>query len=133
LNLVCVDPARIKEVWPIIRGGVRSALTNGVGGLFSQTESDILSGISIVWLAVEGKDIRGVLVTDLVKTDSGLQCVIASLHGDNMRDWIGFLPEIEQFARKEGCTSIRMTGRKSWARVLSDYENIGIVMQKDLS
>lgn len=133
MNLVCVDPAQVHLVWPAVKEGVRNALERGCGGQFEETERSVLSGLGLLWLAVQDKsDIRGTLVTELVKTDSGLQCLIVALHGENMREWFGFISEIEKFAREEGCSSIRVIGRRGWARVLRDYEQIGIVIEKDL-
>jgi hypothetical protein len=132
LNLVCVDPAKVHLFWPQVKEGVRHALERGVGGSFEETEKSILEGISLVWLAVDDAGIHGVLVTDLLQTDDGLQCVIVTLHGENMRQWFRFLPDIEQFARNEGCTSIRVTGREGWSRILADYDQIGVVLEKRL-
>jgi hypothetical protein len=132
LNLVCVDPAKVHLFWPQVKSGVRLALERGVGGLFEETEKSVLSGVSLVWLAVNESGIRGVLITDLIRTDDGLQCEIVTLHGEGMKDWLRFLPDIEQFARNEGCTSIRVTGREGWSRILTDYDQIGVVLEKRL-
>ena len=134
-QLLCVDPQRVDEVWPHVILGISQALKRGAGGQLFEIEQDLYRGHALLWLAIDGerkKEIRASLITQLVKTDAGLKCKILALSGQRRGDWLNHFPAIEQFARDEGCTSIEFSGRKGWARILPDYEQIAIVMRKEI-
>lgn len=132
-QLICVDPDRVHIVWPKVRDGIAEALRKGAGGLFSELENDVLSGRALVWLAVKDKsDIRGTCITQLLKTERGLVCSVMALAGARLKEWFGHLPAIEQFARDEGCVAMTLNGRKAWTRLLKDYRQTAVTMQKEL-
>lgn len=132
MNLICVDPDEVHQVWPFVRDGVWTALNKGVGGAFNLVERDVLRGDALLWLAVE-QQICGACITQLIETDQGRKCLILSLHGDGMDGWFGFLPKIEEFAKAEGCATVEVTGRVGWKRILKEYDQIGVVMSKRLN
>lgn len=135
MNLVCVDPAQAHKIWPQIENGVLDSLDRGVGGSIDALRDGVLSGDALMWLALSDGIILATVITELVETDDGLVCVIRSLFGENMREWFGYLKQIEQFAINEGCVSVQVIGRTGWKRVLRDYEyaQIGVIMEKELN
>ena len=50
-----------------------------------------------------------------------------------MPRWLPLIAEIENYARTEGCTRVRIYGRKGWLRALDGYEAKHIIMDKELS
>ena len=50
-----------------------------------------------------------------------------------MKRWLPLIEKIENYARDEGCTRVRIFGRKGWLRVLDGYEAKHIIMDKELS
>ncbi len=71
------------------------------------------------------------VTTRLVPSGSGrVKCLIGHIGGDDMEKWLGFLPMIESYAREQGCVGMKIVGRKGWLRVLPDYEQTAVVMEK---
>lgn len=124
---VCVDPAIINLVWPKVSKSVRRAIDRG-HNRFEEVERNILNGLSLVWLALDGDDIEGVAVTGLF----GDACEIIAASGHNFRSWLHLIDELENYARAEGKTRMRIIGRKGWVKVLPDYKQTSIVLERAL-
>ena len=99
---------------------------------FADIEADILSGRSLLWLAWNGRAIEAAAATILVNSDTAKVCIIIVCGGHGMRRWLPLLGEIEACAKGEGCTRMRIFGRKGWLRVLDGYVQTHIIMDKDL-
>jgi hypothetical protein len=48
-----------------------------------------------------------------------------------MKRWLPLIDGIETYARAEGCTRVRIFGRKGW--LLHGFEERHIIMDKELS
>ena len=123
---VCVDPQRIGEVWPHVRDDVKRAIDRGWND-FGAVESHILNGLYLVWLAWDGQKIRGVAVTGLV----GDACEIIAAAGER-KHFLHLIKDLENFARAEGRKRMRIIGRKGWKRLLPDYREASVVIEKQL-
>lgn len=135
-DLVCVDPAKAPEMWPHIEALLRKAHTRTGFALFSDLQRDILTGRSLVWLAWNGESIEAAAATELHPTDGGLVCAIRACGGSDdadIKQWLPLLERIEQFAKAEGCARMRLVGRKGWLRVLEDYREKHVVLEKELA
>jgi len=124
---VCVDPQRIGEVWPHVRDDIKRAIDRGYSD-FSAIESHILGGLDLVWLAWDGQKIRGVAVTGLV----GDACEIIAASGTDIRSWVHLIGPIEDYARAEGRKRMRIIGRQGWKRLLPDYKQQAVVLERTL-
>jgi hypothetical protein len=49
-----------------------------------------------------------------------------------MRRWLDLIGPIEDFARAEGCSLMRIIGRAGWARVLPAYRLKNVVLEKEI-
>jgi len=127
VKAICVDPARVHEVWPHISSLVRQAIDRGFSE-FSTVEANICDGMYLVWLAVKGDNIIGVAVTGLV----GDACEIIAAAGTGIHYWIHLIGPIEDYARAEGRARMRIIGRNGWKRMLPDYRETSIVLEKVL-
>lgn len=78
-------------------------------------------------------EIEAVMVTSVCDGT----CLVLTMAGKNMKDWLPCLPIVENWARETGCTEMRIQGRKGWSRALG-YEIIGrddlnlYIMKKNL-
>jgi GNAT superfamily N-acetyltransferase len=129
-QLVCVDPARIHEVWPHVRPLLERACRATCLNAFADFEADILSGRSLVWITWNGRAIEATAATTLINSDFGKVCVITLCAGHGMQRWLKLIERIESYARDEGCARIRIFGRKGWLRVLERFEARHVVMDK---
>ena len=119
-QLVCVDPHRIAEFWPPIALLLKRAILRTDLNCFDEIERDVRAGRSLVWLVWSG-EIEAAVITSLIKTDMSKVCVLTACGGKDMRRWLALLETIEVYARAEGCSRMRIFGRKGWQRVLANY------------
>ena len=132
-ELVCIDPARIYEIWPHVRSLLEQACRRTALNAFADFAADILAGRSLVWVAWNGSAIEAAAATILINSDIGKVCVITLCAGRKMQRWLRLIDRIEDYARDEGCARIRIFGRKGWMRVLREYEAGHVVMEKRLA
>jgi hypothetical protein len=130
-QLVCVDPQSVRLVWAHAAPLLKAAVLRTNLGRFDEIEHEVLAGRSLLWLAWSGQ-IEAAATTILVKTDSSKVCVLTACGGRDMRRWIALLEAIEAYASAEGCTRMRIFGRKGWQRMLDRYDVTNIVLERTL-
>jgi len=59
-------------------------------------------------------------------------CNIVLCGGTHLRRWAHLKDAIEDYARAQGCTRVRMSGRSGWARVFRDYRQPYVTLEKML-
>ncbi len=127
MKLVCVNPNNVGNLWPHVRGIIKRAIDRGHTD-WGFLERNLYSGSWLLWLIWDGEQIKGAVVTGLV----GDACEIIACAGDDYREWIHLISEIEDYARAEGMTSMRLIGRRGWSRVLRDYKQTLVMLEKKL-
>jgi hypothetical protein len=131
-QLICVDPIRVPEFWPYVRPLIVRAMQRG-GGAFWPVESAVLQGRALLWLAWNGERIEAAAVTELQQSEWRKVCEIVACGGAVLARWIDLIDGIEQYARAEGATAVRIVGRDGWERVLRNYRRKRVVLEKELS
>ncbi|MBR0756606.1 hypothetical protein JQ604_30890 [Bradyrhizobium jicamae] len=99
---------------------------------FGDIEADVLSGRSLLWLAWDSSAIKSAAATVLINTEAGRVCIITACGGRDMKCWLPLIDGIEAYASDEGCTRVRIYGRKGWLRVLEGYRQKHVIMDKEL-
>jgi hypothetical protein len=130
--MVCVDPARIRELWPHVEHFAKEAMRRGDLGDYHNVNRRVLAGQMLVWLAWHEPNIEAIAITELVRTERSRSCVIVACGGTRVRRWIGLIEHIENYARDEGCDNVRIFGRKGWQRLLKDYSAPKVLLEKAL-
>jgi hypothetical protein len=131
-QLVCIDPGRVREIWPLVAPLIKRAIVRTGLSTFTMIERDILAGVSLLWVAWNGSSIEAVASTSLQQTEAGKVCVVTACAGAGMTRWLTLIRGIEAYAAKEGCRCVRIFGRKGWARVLEGYEETHSIIDKRL-
>ena len=131
-KLLCIDPARVAEIWPHVRGLLKRASEKTGTGDFAQQEREVLTGLQLLWIAWNGEAIEAACTTQLVNENGVKICVLVACGGHNRARWLPLLAGIEDYARIEGCTRMQIIGRKGWSRVLDGYEARYVVLCKEL-
>ena len=131
-ELVCVDPKRVREIWPHVSSLLKQACRRTRLNAFSDIEADILAGRSLLWAAWNGRAIESAAATILINSESDKVCIITVCGGRDMNRWLPLIGQIENYARREGCARMRIYGRKGWLRVLDGYEQKYVIMDKEL-
>ena len=130
--LVCVDPKQVGEVWPHVSALLKGACCRTRLNAFADIEADILADRSLLWLAWNGGAIESAAATLLIKSESDKVCIITVCGGSGMKHWLHLVGQIEDYARREGCTRMRIYGRRGWLRLLDGYEQKYVIMDKEL-
>lgn len=129
---VCVDPKEVYKIWPEVKSLIAAAMKRGGMGSFEDVEQTTLSGRGLLWIAWCRGRIEAAATTELQIVNDKLLCALTACGGRNRDEWLWMLTEIESFAKNEGCSAIRICGRRGWERVLQDYRVRRIVLEKDL-
>jgi hypothetical protein len=132
-KLVCVDPAQVHLIWPLARELIRSAIRRCDLSSYQPVEDSVLQGRALLWVAVMDDEIQAAAVTELHVTEWRKVCEIVACGGKQMRRWLFLIYDIEDFARAEGCSAVRIIGRGGWARALRQYRTKRVILEKELT
>src|SRR6266851_8566848 len=132
-ELVCVDPARVAEIWPHVAHLIRGAIERGGMGDFGDVARKLMRGEALLWLAWDGARVMAATVTELTAVGAVKTCTILACGGDGFCRFGHLLARLEDFARAEGCKRMRICGRPGWRRRLADYRLKKIIIEKELT
>lgn len=131
VELICVAPDRVHEFWPHVSDLIHRAIRRTNLSHSQDIDFDVLNGDGLLWIAWNGHAVEAAATTSLIETDTEKICVMTACGGANMRRWIGLLGKIEDYAKAEGCSRVRIFGRKGWVRVLEGYRVRNVILEKD--
>jgi hypothetical protein len=131
-RLVCVDPARVRELEAVALPLIRRAAERCGDWTVEAIWSALCEQRMLLWLLVRKLAVEGVVVTRLEQTPKDLVCVIVLCAGRHLLRSRHLIGTIEQFARAEGCARLRLQGRRGWRRVFKEYSEPFITLEKCL-
>lgn len=126
-RLVCVDPARVGEFWPFAAPMIRAAIERTNLSAFEDIEREVLGGEQLLWLAWSDR-IEAAATTHL---SHGI-CTLTACSGHHRQRWLPLFETIEKYAKDEGCSAMRIFGRRGWERVLDGYRVEHVILEKGL-
>jgi hypothetical protein len=132
VELICVAPDRVHEFWPHVSDLIHRAIRRTNLSHSQDIDFDVLNGDGLLWIAWNGSAVEAAATTSLIETDTEKVCVLTACGGENMRRWLSLLGEIEDYAKAEGCSRVRIFGRKGWVRVLERYRIRNVILEKEL-
>jgi hypothetical protein len=132
VDLLCVNPDDIHKVWPLAKDLIRAAVERTDLSDFADVEYDVLSGDQLLWLAISDH-VEAAATTHLIKTRGKPVLVLTACSGHERERWLPLFARIEKYAKDEGCSRVRIYGRRGWERVLSGYHAAHVILEKDLS
>ncbi len=133
VDLVCVDPKRVHDVWSHVSVLLKAACCRTKLNAFADIEADVLSGRSLLWIAWNNRTIEAAAATILIDSEIGKVCIITVCGGNQMKRWLPLIDQIEAYAKAEDCKRVRIYGRKGWLHVLDGYREKHIIMDKELA
>lgn len=86
-----------------------------------------------LWAAFDGELMKMAVITEIADFWKRRVCLILLLGGENRDEWLRYLAVIEAWALEKGAEVVRIEGREGWARVLRDYTQISVVLEKDIA
>lgn len=131
IDLLCVDPKNVEQIWPQAKGLIRAAIEQTDLSDFADIEIQVLAGDQLLWLAISDH-IEAAATTHLIKTRGKPVLIVTAVSGTLRERWLPLRHRIESYAKAEGCSCVRLYGRKGWQRALSDYRVEYVIMEKAL-
>lgn len=123
-RLVQIPIENLPEAWSHVVPFIEkmSTLTSGDYGL-DDLRAQLLSGNMQLWAAIDddGRPLA-VMITQLFMTPKLTFAHILGLVGEHRDKWIHHLEEIKAWAKANGATRLRISGRKAWAKVLPEFK-----------
>ncbi len=132
IHCICIDPAHVARVWPLVSHLIRAAMHKGRISEFADVERAVLEGAQLLWVAADTRAIWAAAVTQLTHANGERFCTIVACGGRERARWLPLKAELEAFAKAEGCAAIRIHGRRGWAREFPDYRLTRILLEKEL-
>lgn len=129
VDLVCVDPKNVQQIWPQARQLIKTAIEKTGLSEFADIERDILSGNQILWLAISDH-IEAAASTHLIKAGGKPVLIVTACSGAQRERWLPLFARIEKYAQDEGCKCVRIYGRKGWERALKNYRCEYVVLER---
>ena len=101
---------------------------------FQMLKDDILYSRALLWIAHLGGDIYGVAATKVVIYPNNRKvCVILACAGHSFSKWRHTINEIEKYAKRLGCTAVRVSGRRGWKILKAEgYREPWVLLEKEL-
>tara|TARA_Y100001963_G_scaffold139488_1_gene205373 strand:- start:121 stop:531 length:411 start_codon:yes stop_codon:yes gene_type:complete len=89
-----------------------------------------------LWILVDEEEkITGAIVTQVLGYPRGKSLEIMACAGKDMDDYLyDSMSMFEDFARTNGCDSIRLEGRRGWSKILKPYgfEEAAVVLERKI-
>lgn len=122
------------EVWQLVRSHIEAVLARSNGEMHSiDVFEAILDGRFDLWLAYTKNQIEGCAVTQIVHFPRAKHLLVVIAGGENARAYVPeAMPQIEDYAREQGCNCVEITARKGWQKHLPEYEFTQVVLRKML-
>lgn len=86
------------------------------------------------WVMWEGDELQAALTTEIVQypRKKGLNMFLAASNAP-IGDVLGeFLATVEQWGKEQGCSIIKLDGRRGWLKLLPDYKAQRVLLTKNL-
>lgn len=106
----------VPHVWEQVVPFIQMALDKGSNYTLEEIHQGLLAR-EMVLLVWQDPEIRAALVLAVQIQDGIKFCLLLTVGGDSMKDWIILKPDLEAWAREQGCEEMRIYGRIGWAKV----------------
>lgn len=131
-ELIGIHPASLDVVWNEVEPLLERACAVGPPRIGPDDIYDAISDSRMqLWVSINGK-IEAACITELVNHPLARVCRVFLCAGEDRENWQHFIRRIEGWALENGCKSMEVPGRKGWKKVLSDYGETYVLLEKSL-
>lgn len=133
MRLIPVPWSYTGGVWPRIEETLKKAVDRNDGYTMEDVYKKIVNREMQLWLADDGKDIKGVAVTQILIYPRKSTCLLLFTAGAEWASWRHLLSDIEDWATQMGCSDFEFIGRRGWLKKdLDGYTAENVVFNKKL-
>ena len=132
-KVALVEAEDIDMVWDDVSPLIEKALRHAEGELIPDDIKKHLDSANLrLWVALKDKDVIAAMVTEIIKYPRKKIVRVITLAGKDMSLWYDFLPMLEGYAIRHGCSSLEAWTRKGTTRKLKDWKHSYDIITKDL-
>ena len=132
-KVALVNSEDIELVWDEVIPLVEKALSHAEGELIqSDIRKHLDTGDLRLWVALQDRDIIASMVTEIIQYPRKKIVRVITVAGKDMSMWYDFLPMLEGYAVRNGCSSLEAWTRKGMTRKLKDWKHSYDIITKDL-
>lgn len=134
MSVFCLGPEQIDSLWGEYGHHLERLERETQVVLAESLRQDLKEATKQIWGFQDGQTITGVAITTVSETSRGklLEVIGAAGTESNHGQIDAVIAHVEQWARDIGCTRVRFGGRRGWSRRLNGYEQVGIILEKEL-
>lgn len=119
----------VPRVWETVKPLIERGLQRGS----NYTIEDVFKGLRScemqLWVA-ETDHIIAALITTIQTSGDVTYCLLLSVGGSDLHEWIDAFPALKEWAQDKGCSELRIYGREGWLRF--GFEKMYTAMRLEL-
>lgn len=119
-------------LWPYVEPLIRAAAEKQNLSDLAVIKHDLFNGGALLWVVWNGYDIKAAAVTQCAIANGDKFCTITACGGYDSKEWLPLIAGLEAYAKQEGCRATRIMGRVGWKRLLPDYHEIAVILERTL-
>ena len=100
-------------MWDQVSPLIQKALDEGSNYCLADIMEGLCNKSMQLWVY---HDFKCAMVTAIKEQDGEKFCLFLTMGGDDMSGWLKYLPIIEEWAKIQGCSEMRIYGRHGWVR-----------------
>ena len=132
-KVALLEAEDVDMVWDETYPLIKKALRHAEGELQPEDiKKHLDSGDLRLWVALKDKDVIASMVTEIIQYPRKRIVRVITLAGKDMNLWYDFLPMVEGYAIRNGCSSLEAWTRRGMTRKLKDWKHSYDVITKDL-
>ena len=132
-KVALLEAEDVDMVWDETYPFIKKALRHAEGELQPEDiKKHLDSGDLRLWVALKDKDVIASMVTEIIQYPRKRIVRVITLAGKDMNLWYDFLPMVEGYAIRNGCSSLEAWTRRGMTRKLKDWKHSYDVITKDL-
>lgn len=121
-RLLYVPLALLDQLWPRLAPLIEQARAYSCGEYeLDDIRALIAARKAQLWAAVDSDGIQGAMVTRVLEYPRFRALNVMYLAARDFDQRLHSQPEIEAYARRQGCSEIHITGRAGWVRKLASH------------
>jgi len=115
-ELHCYTAAQIPHIWGKVESHISNALSRGSNYTLEDVYEGLCNSLMQLWVWENQVDVDAALVTTIQVKDDVKYLLFLALGGSRLQEWRVYQPIVEEWAREQGCTEMRIYGRLGWAK-----------------
>jgi hypothetical protein len=122
---------RLDSVWDSIKDRLQAAVESANGRFELKDAKKFLEDKDwVLWVSIRNKKIEAIAITEVLQYSKKKMCMVRIMTGENYANWIGLEDGIAKWAKSVGCDGMEAIARKGWARVMKDYEQSHVFLER---